>query len=59
MKKIFFSIVTLVLIVSSSFAQNANDNKVIVWLSEKKDVRIQNLNSFMVDLHCAAGLGYE
>lgn len=42
MKKIFFSIVILLFIVSSSFAQNANGDKVIgVWLSEKKDARIE------------------
>jgi uncharacterized protein (DUF2147 family) len=42
MKKIFFSMVTFMLIVSSSFAQNANGDKVIgVWLSEKKDARIE------------------
>ncbi|MBB6129398.1 DUF2147 domain-containing protein [Mucilaginibacter lappiensis] len=42
MKKIFFSIVILLLVVTSSFAQNANGDKVIgVWLSEKKDARIE------------------
>ncbi len=42
MKKTFFSFVTLMLIFFSSSAQNTEGDKVIgVWLSEKKDARIE------------------
>ena len=42
MKKIFFSIVTLILMVSSSIAQTTGGDKVLgIWLSEKKDARIE------------------
>jgi uncharacterized protein (DUF2147 family) len=42
MKKIFFSFVPLMLIFFSSFAQNTEGDKVIgVWLSEKKDARVE------------------
>jgi uncharacterized protein (DUF2147 family) len=42
MKKIFFSIVTLMLIVFSSSTQtNEGDKAIGVWLSEKKDARIE------------------
>jgi uncharacterized protein (DUF2147 family) len=46
MKKIFFSIVTLMFIVSSSIAQTTGADKVLgVWLSEKKDARIEIFKS--------------
>jgi len=46
MKKIFFSIVTLMLIVSSSIAQTKVGDKALgVWLSEKKDARIEIFRS--------------
>jgi uncharacterized protein (DUF2147 family) len=46
MKKIFFSIVTLMFIVSSSIAQTTGGDKVLgVWLSEKKDARIEIFKS--------------
>ena len=42
MNKIFFSIVTLILMVSSSIAQTTGGDKVLgIWLSEKKDARIE------------------
>jgi uncharacterized protein (DUF2147 family) len=42
MKKTFFSFVTLMLLVLSSFAQNNQGDKIIgVWLSEKKDGKIE------------------
>jgi uncharacterized protein (DUF2147 family) len=46
MKKIFFSIVTLMLIVSSSIAQTTSGDKVLgIWLSEKKDAKIEIFKS--------------
>ena len=46
MKKIFFSIVTLMLIISSTIAQTTGADKVLgVWLSEKKDARIEIFKS--------------
>jgi hypothetical protein len=46
MKKIFFSIVTLMLIISSAIAQTTGADKVVgVWLSEKKDARIEIFKS--------------
>ncbi len=46
MKKLLFSIVTLMLIVSFSFAQNANGDKVLgIWLSEKKDAKVEIFKS--------------
>jgi len=46
MKKILFSIVTLMLIVSASFAQTATGDKVLgIWLSGKKDAKIEIFKS--------------
>jgi uncharacterized protein (DUF2147 family) len=46
MKKIFFSIITLMLIVSSSIAQTTVGDKALgVWLSEKKDAKIEIFKS--------------
>ncbi len=46
MKKIFFSIVTLMLIVSSSIAQSTRGDKALgIWLSEKKDAKIEIFKS--------------
>ncbi|WP_183575618.1 DUF2147 domain-containing protein [Mucilaginibacter sp. X5P1] len=46
MKKIFFSIVTLILIVSSSIAQTTGGDKVLgIWLSKKKDAKIEIFKS--------------
>jgi uncharacterized protein (DUF2147 family) len=46
MKKIFFSIVTLMLLVSSSIAQTTGGDKVLgFWLSEKKDAKIEMFRS--------------
>jgi uncharacterized protein (DUF2147 family) len=42
MKKKLFSFATLMLVFFSSFAQNTEGDKVIgVWLSEKKDARVE------------------
>ena len=46
MKKIFFSMVTLMLIVSSAIAQTTGSDKVLgLWLSEKKDAKIEIFKS--------------
>jgi uncharacterized protein (DUF2147 family) len=46
MKKIFFSVVSLMLIVSSSIAQTTGGDKVLgIWLSEKKDAKIEIFKS--------------
>jgi uncharacterized protein (DUF2147 family) len=46
MKKMFFSIITLMLIVSSSIAQTTGGDKVLgTWLSEKKDAKIEIFKS--------------